>query len=123
METQNKTRELIQEYIHLIDQKGDWQSLIRDDMSFVKEGVETHSKNTYTDWRSEFNSFVKSLKVNELIVEEYRACTTITYNLESPSGQNANCEIAEVLMVENGKIYSSCIFFDTPVWKDFMGQH
>jgi len=116
------TREIIQEYYDLISQKGDWQSLIADKITFTSVGKITYTKDAYVEATTRFLQVVTSLKINEFIVEDNKACITVEYGLRSPKGNTGSCEVAEVLMVGDGKIYSSCIFFDTASFRSFMAQ-
>ena len=122
MKTSNSTKEIIQQYYDAINQKGDWQSLISDDIDFTGPGPITHSKKEYVDATNRFLKVVRSLKINEFIVEDNKACITVEYNLQSPKGNTSSCEVAEVLMVKDSKINSSCIFFDTAAFRDFIAQ-
>lgn len=122
MNNSKTTREIIEQYYNEINRKGDWQSLISDDITFTGPGQITHTKNAYVEATSRFLQVVKHLKINEFIVEENKACITVEYSIQSPSGNASSCEVAEVLMVNDNKIYSSCIFFDTAAFRSFMAQ-
>lgn len=120
MKNPTTTREIIQNYYDAIAQKGDWQSSIANDITFTSTGKVSHGKAAYLEATNRFLTKVKSIKINEFIVEGNKACVTVEYHLEKPSGKTLNCEVAEVLMVEDDKINSSCIFFDTESFKSFM---
>jgi hypothetical protein len=122
MKNSMTTREIIKNYYDQINQKGDWQSVIANDITFKSVGQITHTKKAYVEATSRFLQVVKSLKINEFIVEDNKACITAEYNLQSPKGNTASCEVAEVLMVQDDKINSSCIFFDTASFRNFMAQ-
>ena len=122
MNTLKSTKEIITKYYDQISQKGDWQSIISEDITFTSVGKITHTKEAYVEATSRFLEVVKSLKINEFIVEGNKACITVEYSLLSPKGNTSSCEVAEVLMVQDDKIYSSCIFFDTESFRKFMAQ-
>lgn len=122
MNNSKTTKAIIEQYYNEINRKGDWQSLISDDITFTGPGQITHTKNAYVEATSRFLQFVKHLKINEFIVEENKACITVEYNIQSPSGNTSSCEVAEVLMVNDNKINSSCIFFDTALFRSFMTE-
>jgi len=122
MNTLKSTKEIIATYYDQISQKGDWQSLISDDITFTSLGKITTTKKAYVEATTRFLQVVKSLNINEFIVEGNKACITVEYHLESPKGNTASCEVAEVLMVKDDKINSSCIFFDTESFRKFMAQ-
>jgi len=116
------TRTILQEYYDRISQKSDWQALIADKITFTSVGKITYTKEAYVEATSRFLQLVTSLKINEFIVEDNKACITVEYSLKSPKGNTTSCEVAEVLMVRDGKIYSSCIFFDTASFRSFIAQ-
>ena len=122
MTTLKSTKEIITIYYDKISQKGDWQSIIGDDITFTSVGKITTTKKAYVEATTRFLQVVKSLKINEFIVEGNKACITVEYQLQSPKGNTASCEVAEVLMVKDDKINSSCIFFDTESFRKFMVQ-
>ena len=122
MNTLKSTKEIITTYYDKISQKGDWQSIIADDITFTSVGKITTTKKAYVEATTRFLQVVKSLKINEFIVEGNKACITIEYQLQSPKGNTSSCEVAEVLMVKDDKINSSCIFFDTESFRKFMAQ-
>jgi len=122
MNTSISTKEIIEKYYEAINQKGDWQTAIAEDITFTGPGQITHSKKEYVEATNRFLQVVKSLKINEFIVEDNKACITVEYNLQSPKGNTTSCEVAEVLMVQGDKINSSCIFFDTAAFRSFMAQ-
>jgi hypothetical protein len=122
MKTSNSTREIIQQYYDAINHKGNWLSLISVDIDFTGPEQITHTKDEYVKALNRFLQLVKSLKINEFIVEDNKACITVEYNLQLPSGNTTTCEVAEVLMVKDDKINSSCIFFDTAAFRSFIAQ-
>jgi ketosteroid isomerase-like protein len=120
MTDSTSTRSILQEYYDRISQKSDWKSLIADKITFTSVGRITYTKEEYVEATSRFLQLVTSLKINEFIVEDNKACITVEYSLKSPKGNTTSCEVAEVLMVRDGKIYSSCIFFDTASFRSFV---
>jgi ketosteroid isomerase-like protein len=116
------TRSILQDYYDRISQKSDWKSHIADKITFTRVGKITYTKEEYVEATARFLQLVTSLKINEFIVEDNKACITVEYSLKSPKGNTTSCEVAEVLMVRDGKIYSSCIFFDTASYNSFIAQ-
>lgn len=116
------TKEIIQKFYDLIERKEDWQDLIADEMEFVSDGKTTHTKKEYVEPKMKFIQRIKSLKIHELIVEGNKACISVEYDLELPSGKALNCEITEIFMLKDNKINSSCIFFNTASFSSFIAQ-
>ena len=122
MNNSKSTREVIQRYYDAIYQKGDWSSAIADKITFTATGQITYTKKEYVEAVAKFLKLVTSLKINEFIVEGNKAGITVEYHLQSPSGRTSSCEVAEILMVQDDKIYSSCIFYDTASYGSFIAQ-
>lgn len=123
MNSSTSTREIIQRYYDAINLKVDWQSVIAEDITFTGPGQITHTKKEYVEATSRFLQVATSIKkIHEFIVENDKACVTVEYHLQSPSGNTSSCEVAEVLMVKDGKINSSCIFFDTAAFRSFIAK-
>jgi ketosteroid isomerase-like protein len=55
-------------------------------------------------------------------MEGEKACVIVHYELLSPKGNRASSDVAEILRVKDGKIYSSTIYFDTVAFNNFMAQ-
>jgi len=122
MKNSMTTKEIVEKYYDLIERKGDWQSLIADEIDFVSEGKTTHTKKEYVEPKMRFLQLVKSFKIHELIVEGNKACISVEYDLELSSGNISNCEIAEIFVLKDNKINSSCIFFNTAGFKSFLAK-
>ncbi len=114
------TKEVIDRYYAGIEQKNGWQSVIADDIIFSSGGQ--ISNDNYVTATSRFLNLVKASKVRELIIEGNKACAIVSYEIQSPKGNLATCDVAEILTVHNGKINSSSIFFDTGFFRNFLTQ-
>ena len=55
-------------------------------------------------------------------MEGEKACVIVHYELMSPKGNSASSDVAEILVVKDGKIGSSTIYFDTAAFANFMAQ-
>ena len=118
----NSTNETIQKYYHAINVKGSWQLFISDDITFASPGQNTKGKVAYVDATLRFLNVVKSVQLIGLIIEGNKACALASYELESPGGKTARCEVAEILTITGDKINSSSIYFDTAYFRSFMAQ-
>lgn len=56
---------------------------------------------------------VKTVDVEDLMVDGDRACALTRYALQAPNGSVFESYIAEVFQVSNGKIRSFGIYFDS----------
>ena len=117
-----QTKEIIERYYDGIAQKKGWESLISEEIAFSGAGPKTTGKSAYIEGTSRFLRAVKTSKVVTLIIEGDKACAVVRYELVSPKGKEISSEVAEILSVQDGKINSSSIFFDTAGFKEFMAQ-
>lgn len=122
MEKTMTPKEVIEKLYDLIKKKEDWKWLIADNIEFVSEGKTTKTKKEYVEPKMDFLQVVKSFKIHELIAEGNRVCISVEYDLEVPSTHHSNCEVAEIFVVKNNKITSSCTFFNNLSFKSFLEQ-
>jgi ketosteroid isomerase-like protein len=109
------TRETIQRYFNELTAKGDWESLLADDLaftSFTSPPRHVAGKAAYLESTKRFFSMITSLEVRDLIIDGPKACALTRYQLESPAGRFQS-DVAELFTVTDGKIGSLSIYFDT----------
>jgi ketosteroid isomerase-like protein len=117
------TLETIKGYYDDIQRKSGWQAFVSDDIEFSGTGVKaTSGKQAFVESNDQFLRAVKTSQVKEMIVEGEKACVIVHYELQSPKGNRASSDVAEILVVKDGKINSSTIYFDTVAFNNFMAQ-
>jgi ketosteroid isomerase-like protein len=99
-----------------------WEALIDDDIVFRSPSGETRGRAAYVAATNGFKRAARSVDVIQLIVEGEDVSATTSYQLQSPNGDVARCEVVEVFSVSDGKIQSSRIYFDTAAFAKFMGR-
>lgn len=110
------THETVTRYLDRLRQKADWASLFADDMSFTSftsPSRQLSGKSTFLQATTRFYSMIVSLEVRDLIVDGNRACALTRYELQPPGGTQFGSDVAEVFVVENGRIRSFDIYFDS----------
>jgi ketosteroid isomerase-like protein len=119
----NTTQETIKGYYDGIKQKSGWQAFVSDDIAFDGTGVKaTKGKAAFVEGNNQFLRAVTTSQVKEMIVEGEKAYAIVHYELRSPKGNSASSDVAEILVVKNGKIVSASIYFDTAAFNTFMAQ-
>lgn len=114
-------QETIKGYYDGIKRKDGWQDLVSDGIVFGGTGVKaTKGKAAYIEGTGQFLRAVKDSQVREMIVEGDKACVIVHYDLMSPKGNTASSDVAEILVVKDGKIDASTIYFDTAAFGAFM---
>jgi len=91
-------------------------------MNFSGGGQFLVGKQAYIDATESFLQLVKGVKIKTLIIEGEKAGAVIDYKLQSPKGNTASCEVAEILSIKDSKINSSDIYFDTAAFRNFLAQ-
>jgi ketosteroid isomerase-like protein len=108
-------REIVQRYFEELTRKGNWESLLSDDIaftSFTSPVKQVTGKASYLESTRRFFSMIKTLEVRDLIVEGTKVCALTRYQLQTPAG-SFQSDVAELFTVTNGKISSLAIYFDT----------
>jgi ketosteroid isomerase-like protein len=109
------TKEIVQRYFEELTRKGNWESLLSDDLeftSFTSPVKQVTGKTAYLESTKRFFSMIRSLEVRDLIIEGTKVCALTSYQLQAPAG-SFRSDVAEVITVANGKISSLAIYFDT----------
>jgi hypothetical protein len=79
-------------------------------------------KAAYVEGAGRFFSVTTSVEIKKLIIESESACVLARYRLRSPKGTTGVSDVAEILTVNNGKLTSSTIFFDSKAFQEFMAR-
>jgi hypothetical protein len=116
------TKELILKYYDAVQKKAGWQSLIADLIKFTNEGKTSVGRNVFVESGEMFCHTVKSLTIKELFVEGNKACALVSYSLVSPKGKFGTFDVAEFLTVNDNKLDSSSLFYDSAAIKLFMSE-
>ena len=69
-----------------------------------------------------FFKLVRGLQVKQIIVENGNACALVSYDFVSPKGTLFSSDVAEIWKVENGKLSSLAIDFDTAAFQKSMSK-
>jgi uncharacterized protein YndB with AHSA1/START domain/ketosteroid isomerase-like protein len=109
------TSQTIKNYFDALKQKGDWQSLLADDMtfsSFTSPVKSISGKRAYLQATERFYSSIITGELRELIVDGDKAVALTRYELQGPAGRFTS-DVAEIFTVRDGRIATFGIYFDT----------
>jgi ketosteroid isomerase-like protein len=110
------TRATIEGYFDHLKQMKGWDSFLAEDLaftSFTSPTKEAKGKEAYLQSTKRFFSMVTSVELRDLMVEGEKACALTRYELRPPAGKPFACDVAEVFTVQDGKIKSFAIYFDS----------
>lgn len=119
MENSALTRQLLDVYYEGFARKQGWEDVIADDFLFTGGNMgaaPASGKAAYIEVIKRFSRAFTAMRVKEMIVEGGRACVTGNYDFVFPNGVSVNGDVAEIWTVENGKLASLTIFFDTLIF-------
>lgn len=117
------TEEVVKSYYESQSRKNDqWKDLWADDAVFSDASQTLLAKGRESVLQSfmPFLKGVESLKVSQMIVEDNKACSIISYVYVNPKGEKMNQDVAEVAEVEGGKLTKLTIYFDLTAYRSFM---
>jgi len=110
------TKETIQGYFGSLKHKNGWEAFLADDLvftTFVSPIKQVNGRAAYLESTRRFYSTISSMEVRDLIVDGQRACALTRYQLQPPGRPAFQSDVAEVFGVQDGKIRSLDIYFDT----------
>jgi ketosteroid isomerase-like protein len=110
------TRETVEAYFARLQQKRDWASLLSDDMvftSFTSPVRRLSGRAEFLQSTKRFYGMITAFTMRDLLVDGDKACALTRYELRPPQGPSFPSDVAELFQVQNGKISSFEIYFDT----------
>ena len=117
------TKDLVQKYYESQNKKDDqWKDLWAENAVFSDSSQTLLAKGKEAVIQS-FTPFLKgveALKISQIIVEDERACSIISYTYVNPKGEKMNQDVAEVSEVKDGKLARLTIYFDLTAYRSFM---
>lgn len=112
MEDMTEIKALLERYYDGVSKGSGWGHLLSED--FLLTGTiakESKGRDLYVD--NSFFKMVRGVKVRELIAEGDRGFALVSYDLVSPRGTPFSSEVAEFWKMNEGKLGSVAIYFDT----------
>jgi ketosteroid isomerase-like protein len=111
------TRQLLETYYKGFMEKANWENVIADDFEYVGGDMSNTQplvgKQAYMEVIKRFSSRFVAMRVKQMIVEGDKACVIGNYDFVFPNGFKINGNVSENWTVENGKLKSLTLYFDT----------
>jgi ketosteroid isomerase-like protein len=110
------TKQTIQSYFGTLKQKKQWETFLAGEMTFTNFAAPVEhvtGKSAYLESTKQFFSIMADVEVREIIIEGQKACVLSHYELKLPTGVGFGSDVAEILTVNDDKITSLQIYFDT----------
>jgi ketosteroid isomerase-like protein len=109
-------KETVTRYLESLGRKEGWQNYFADDMtftSFTSPPKQVNGRATFLESTKGFYGMIVSLDVREMLTDGYRVFAGTRYQLQPPVGAPFSSDVGELFEVEDGKITSLAIYFDT----------
>ncbi len=119
MNTSAETREILNRYYDGLLKKEAWQALLSED-ALLTGTIAKESRGKELFVNNNFFKMIRGLTVKEMITENDNACAVVTYDLISPKGKRFSSIVAEIWKIEDGKLGSLAIYFDTAAFQASM---
>ena len=117
MDNQTTTKQLLETYYKGFAEKANWESVIADNFQYVggdmTKAEPLIGKQAYIEVIKRFSQVFTAMRVKEMIIQDNKACVIGNYDFKFPHGQELNGNVAEIWTVNNGKLQSLTIYFDT----------
>jgi ketosteroid isomerase-like protein len=111
------TRQLLETYYKGFSEKSNWESVIADEFEYVGGDMNNTQpvvgKQAYIEIIKRFSQRFEAMRVKQMIVEGDKASVIGNYDFIFPNGFNINGNVSENWTVENGKLKSLTLYFDT----------
>jgi ketosteroid isomerase-like protein len=117
MKNQVTTRQLLEIYYNGFAEKANWESVIADDFEYVGGDMNNIlpvvGKQAYIEIIKRFSQRFEKMSVKQMIIEGDKASVIGNYDFVFPNGLKINGNVSENWTVENGKLKSLTLYFDT----------
>ena len=110
------TRDTIQAYFQSLRQKTGWEAFLSEDMSFASYTTpikRVTGRAAYLEATKRFFSMITAVEIKDLVVEGNKACALTRYELQPPASPAFESHVAEVFELQEGRIRSLEIYFDS----------
>ena len=117
------TEKVVKSYYESQNQKDNqWKDLWADNAVFsdASQTLLAKGKESVIQSFMPFLKGVESLKIIQMIVEDKKACSIISYTYVNPKGEKMNQDLAEVAEVGDSKLAKLTIYFDLTAYRSFM---
>jgi len=117
------TQEVIKSYYESQNHKDEkWKDLWANDAVFsdASQTLLAKGKEAVIQSFTPFLKGVDALKISQMIVDDGKACSIISYIYVNPKGEKMHQDVAEVAEVKNDKLAKLTIYFDLTAYRRFM---
>lgn len=115
-----KTEEIVLRFFHTFNNKTEWQPLLSEELEFQSPVNHTTTKSDFIPLDIMFRQIVGSATLSALLVDGNHASALVNYQLYLPNGNSLNIEFSEIMLVEDERISSIRVFYNTIEFNKFL---
>ncbi len=117
MENYALTKSLLDTYYRGFAAKANWEDTIAEDFQYIGGDMNNVQpvigKQAYIEIIKRFSQRFESMRVKQMLIQGDKASVIGNYDFQFPNGQKINGNVSENWTVENGKLKSLTLYFDT----------
>lgn len=117
MENQTLTKQLLDAYYSGFAAKANWEHTIADDFQYIGGDMNNTQpvvgKQAYMEIIKRFSQRFRSMRVKQMIIDGDQAHVIGNYDFHFPNGKTINGNVSENWTIQNGKLQSLTLYFDT----------
>jgi len=117
MDNQQTTRQLLETYYKGFAEKANWENVIADNFEYIGGDMNNTKpvvgKQSYIEIIKRFSQRFEKMSVKQMVIDGDKASVIGNYDFVFPNGLKINGNVSENWTVENGKLKSLTLYFDT----------
>ena len=117
MDNQQTTRQLLETYYKGFTEKANWENVIADNFEYIGGDMNNTQpvvgKQAYIEIIKRFSQRFEKMRVKQMVIDGDKASVIGNYDFVFPNGLKINGNVSENWTVENGKLKSLTLYFDT----------
>mgnify|MGYP001168298648 CR=1 FL=1 len=117
MDNQQTTRQLLETYYKGFTEKANWENVIADNFEYIGGDMNNTQpvvgKQAYIEIIKRFSQRFEKMCVKQMVIDGDKASVIGNYDFVFPNGLKINGNVSENWTVENGKLKSLTLYFDT----------
>ena len=117
MDNKQTTRQLLETYYKGFTEKANWENVIADNFEYIGGDMNNTQpvvgKQAYIEIIKRFSQRFEKMRVKQMVIDGDKASVIGNYDFVFPNGLKINGNVSENWTVENDKLKSLTLYFDT----------
>ncbi|WP_109434664.1 MULTISPECIES: nuclear transport factor 2 family protein [Aquimarina] len=121
-QTMNTTEKKVIEFFGTFGTDKDWKSLLANELNFTSPIDKVSGKDKFIELDIQFRQLVQKASVKWMITKGEHASALVSYDMALPTGDSLNITFSEIIKLDDNKITSIEVFFDTAKFYEFLSK-